>query len=121
MIVKHANPCGVAVGEDCLAAYERAFSTDPSAAFGGIIAFNRPLDAGTAKAILERQFVEVIVVPAVEPDALSVMAGKPDVRLLACGELASVAHPRSTPDRSTAGSSCRNGISGRSAKGSSRS
>ena len=89
VIVKHANPCGVAVGEDCLAAYERAFSTDPSSAFGGIIALNRPLDADTAKAILERQFVEVLVAPTVEPGALRVMAGKPDVRLLACGELAS--------------------------------
>ena len=87
VIVKHANPCGVAVGEDCLAAYERAFSTDPSSAFGGIIALNRPLDADSAKAILERQFVEVLVAPSVEPDALPVMAGKPDVRLLACGEL----------------------------------
>ena len=93
VVVKHANPCGVAVGEDCLSAYERAFSTDPSAAFGGIIAFNRPLDAGTAKAILERQFVEVIVAPAVERDALPVMAGKRDVRLLACGELASSREP----------------------------
>ena len=81
------------MGEDCLSTYERAFSTDPSAAFGGIIAFNRPLDAGTAKAILERQFVEVIVVPAVEPDALPVMAGKPGVRLLACGELESSREP----------------------------
>ena len=87
VIVKHANPCGVAVAEDCLAAYERAFSTDPSSAFGGIIALNRPLDAGAAKAILERHFVEVLVAPSVKPDALPVLAGKPDVRLLACGEL----------------------------------
>ena len=93
VIVKHANPCGVAVGEDCLSAYERAFSTDPSAAFGGIIAFNRPLDADTAKAVLERQFVEVLIAPSVEPDALPVMAGKPDVRLLACGEIASDREP----------------------------
>ena len=93
VIVKHANPCGVAVGEGSLSAYERAFSTDPSAAFGGIIAFNRPLDSDTAKAILERQFVEVIVAPAVEPDALPVMAAKPEVRLLACGELASTREP----------------------------
>ena len=85
VIVKHANPCGVAVGEDCLPAYERAFSTDPSAAFGGIIAFNRPLDTGTAKAILERQFVEVLIAPSIEPDALRAMAAKPDVRVLACG------------------------------------
>ena len=89
VIVKHANPCGVAVGEDGLSAYERAFSTDPSSAFGGIIAFNRPLDARTAMAVLERQFLEVLVAPSVESDALPVMAGKPDVRLLACGALAS--------------------------------
>ena len=87
VIVKHANPCGVAVREDCLAAYERAFSTDQSSAFGGIIALNRPLDADTAKAILERQFVEVVIAPSVEPDALRVMDAKPDVRLLACGPL----------------------------------
>ena len=86
-IVKHANPCGVALGENALSAWGRAFSTDPSAAFGGIVAFNRPLDARTAKAILERQFVEVIVSPAIEPGALPVVAGKPDVRLLACGVL----------------------------------
>src|SRR5690606_11323172 len=60
VIVKHANPCGVALRDTLLAAYERAFATDPTSAFGGIIAFNRPLDAATARAVLERQFVEVI-------------------------------------------------------------
>ncbi len=87
VIVKHANPCGVAMGEGSLSAYERAFSTDPSAAFGGIIAFNRPLDAVAARAILERQFVEVVIAPSVAPDALRAMATKPDVRVLACGPL----------------------------------
>ncbi len=86
-IIKHANPCGVAMGERSLAAYDRAFSTDPSAAFGGIVALNRPLDAETANAILERQFVEVLIAPRVTPEALGVLAGKPDVRVLACGAL----------------------------------
>ncbi len=87
VVVKHANPCGVALGVDCGAAYERAFSTDPAAAFGGIVAFNRPLDADTARAILERQFVEVVVAPSFEAGALAAMARKPEVRVLACGEL----------------------------------
>ena len=87
VIVKHANPCGVALGEDGRSAYERAFSTDPAAAFGGIVAFNRPLDADTAETMLERQFVEVVVAPSVSPSALRVMAGRPAVRVLACGAL----------------------------------
>jgi phosphoribosylaminoimidazolecarboxamide formyltransferase/IMP cyclohydrolase len=86
VIVKHANPCGVAIGADLPSAYQRAFQTDPTSAFGGIIAFNRPLDAATAQAILDRQFVEVIIAPAVADDALPVLAGKPNVRVLACGE-----------------------------------
>ena len=85
VIVKHANPCGVAVGASILDAYDRAYRTDPTSAFGGIIAFNRPLDAATAKAIVERQFVEVIIAPAVMPDALTVTAAKQNVRVLACG------------------------------------
>jgi phosphoribosylaminoimidazolecarboxamide formyltransferase/IMP cyclohydrolase len=87
VIVKHANPCGVAVGEDILVAYDRAYATDPTSAFGGIIAFNRPLDAHTARTIIERQFVEVIIAPSVESDALDEVAAKKNVRLLACGEL----------------------------------
>ena len=67
VIVKHANPCGVAVAGNILEAYDKAFKTDPTSAFGGIIAFNRALDAGTASAIIERQFVEVIVAPSIEP------------------------------------------------------
>ncbi|MDH3315414.1 MAG: bifunctional phosphoribosylaminoimidazolecarboxamide formyltransferase/IMP cyclohydrolase [Gammaproteobacteria bacterium] len=86
VIVKHANPCGVAVGESVLEAYERAYRTDPTSAFGGIIAFNRPLDAGTAKAIIQRQFVEVIIAPAVEEDAKPVLSEKQNVRILSCGQ-----------------------------------
>jgi phosphoribosylaminoimidazolecarboxamide formyltransferase/IMP cyclohydrolase len=85
VIVKHANPCGVALGPDPLTAYERAFRTDPTSAFGGIIAFNCPLDAVTATAIVERQFVEVIIAPEVHADALPVLAGKKNVRVLECG------------------------------------
>ncbi len=85
VIVKHANPCGVAIGENLLAAYERAFRTDPTSAFGGIIAFNRELDAATASAIVERQFVEVIIAPQVSAGAREAVAAKKNVRLLECG------------------------------------
>ncbi|MEZ5554640.1 bifunctional phosphoribosylaminoimidazolecarboxamide formyltransferase/IMP cyclohydrolase [Haliea sp.] len=85
VIVKHANPCGVAVAATLLDAYHLAFATDPESAFGGIIAFNRELDAETAQAIVERQFVEVIIAPAVSAAALEVVAAKQNVRLLACG------------------------------------
>jgi len=93
VIVKHANPCGVATGEHILDAYDRAFRTDPTSAFGGIIAFNRPLDADTARAIIERQFVEVIVAPAIIGDALEVTAAKKNVRVLETGAWASPAEP----------------------------
>lgn len=86
VIVKHANPCGVAIGENIEAAYDRAFKTDPTSAFGGIIAFNRTLDAATAKAIIDRQFVEVIIAPEVDDAALEIVAAKKNVRLLACGD-----------------------------------
>jgi len=85
VIVKHANPCGVAIGENILSAYNRAFKTDPTSAFGGIIAFNRPLDAQTAKAIIDRQFVEVIIAPEIAEDAKPILATKGNVRVLACG------------------------------------
>lgn len=88
VIVKHANPCGVAVSlEGIGAAYDLAYATDPESAFGGIIAFNRELDAATAKAIVERQFVEVIIAPSVTENALSVLSAKQNVRVLVCGEL----------------------------------
>ena len=86
VIVKHANPCGVAVAGSIGEAYERAFATDPESAFGGIIAFNRELDADTAAAIVERQFVEVIIAPAVSDAALAATAAKENVRVLSCGE-----------------------------------
>ena len=85
VVVKHANPCGVAVASDIGAAYELAFATDPESAFGGIIAFNRELDSKTARAICEKQFVEVIIAPIVSADASTVVAEKKNVRLLACG------------------------------------
>ncbi len=86
MIVKHANPCGVAIGATLLEAYNRAYQADPTSAFGGIIAFNQPLDAATAKAIVDRQFVEVIIAPEVTPEALAMTASKQNVRVLACGQ-----------------------------------
>jgi len=86
VIVKHANPCGVAVANDILGAYEKAFTTDPTSAFGGIIAFNRPLDAATARSIIDRQFVEVIVAPAVAVEAAAIIAEKKNVRVLQTGE-----------------------------------
>ncbi len=85
VIVKHANPCGVAIAGSLQEAYERAYSTDSTSAFGGIIAFNRVLDAATADTILRRQFVEVIVAPEVAKDAKPVLAGKPNVRVLETG------------------------------------
>ena len=86
VIVKHANPCGVALGDNILAAYEGAYQTDPTSAFGGIIAFNRELDADTAEAIVSRQFVEVIIAPSISSDAAQIVAAKKNVRLLECGQ-----------------------------------
>jgi phosphoribosylaminoimidazolecarboxamide formyltransferase/IMP cyclohydrolase len=88
VIVKHANPCGVAVAGNIFEAYEKAFKTDPTSAFGGIIAFNQPLDATTAKAIIDRQFVEVIVAPSVDADAATVLVEKKNVRVLQTGDWA---------------------------------
>ncbi|MBI3433225.1 MAG: bifunctional phosphoribosylaminoimidazolecarboxamide formyltransferase/IMP cyclohydrolase [Hydrogenophilales bacterium] len=86
VIVKHANPCGVAYGASLLDAYNRAYQTDPESAFGGIIAFNGRLDGATAQAIVERQFVEVIIAPEVSPEASAAVAAKKNVRLLECGK-----------------------------------
>lgn len=86
VIVKHANPCGVAVNDTLLEAYNRAYSTDPESAFGGIIAFNRELDGATAKAIVDRQFVEVIIAPRISQAARDAVAEKKNVRLLECGD-----------------------------------
>ncbi|MFP1824191.1 bifunctional phosphoribosylaminoimidazolecarboxamide formyltransferase/IMP cyclohydrolase [Lonsdalea quercina] len=86
VILKHANPCGVAIGDSILDAYERAYKTDPTSAFGGIIAFNRELDEATAQAIVSRQFVEVIIAPSVSDAALRVTSAKQNVRVLTCGQ-----------------------------------
>lgn len=84
VIVKHANPCGVAVCESQAQAYQRAFDTDPESAFGGIIAFNQPLDQQTADAIIQQQFVEVIIAPAISDEAKETLAVKSNIRVLAC-------------------------------------
>jgi phosphoribosylaminoimidazolecarboxamide formyltransferase/IMP cyclohydrolase len=86
VIVKHANPCGVAIGRNLLDAYDRAYRTDPESAFGGIIAFNGALDADTARAIIDRQFVEVVIAPEIADEALRLLAEKKNIRVLACGD-----------------------------------
>ncbi|MCK5902126.1 MAG: bifunctional phosphoribosylaminoimidazolecarboxamide formyltransferase/IMP cyclohydrolase [Cocleimonas sp.] len=86
VIVKHANPCGVATGNTLLEAYDRAFQTDPESAFGGIIAVNQPLDVVTAQQIVDRQFVEVIIAPKVTEDASKIISSKKNIRLLECGK-----------------------------------
>src|SRR5690554_6803241 len=86
VIVKHANPCGVAVAASIEQAYLQAFATDPESAFGGIIAFNRELDAKTAALICEKQFVEVIIAPSVSQAAQDIVTAKKNVRLLSCGQ-----------------------------------
>lgn len=91
VIVKHANPCGVAVSLDGIkAAYDLAYATDPESAFGGIIAFNRELDVATAQAIVDRQFVEVIIAPSIADGVLEVTGAKKNVRVLVCGELPAI-------------------------------
>ena len=87
VIVKHANPCGVAVATDIGAAYDAAYATDPTSAFGGIIAVNRTLDAATAGAIVERQFVEVIIAPDVDDGARRALQKKKNARVLVTGDL----------------------------------
>ena len=82
VIVKHANPCGAALGETLATAYDRAYATDPTSAFGGIIAVNRPLDEATAALIVGRQFVEVIVAPEVSAEAARILGTKPGIRVL---------------------------------------
>jgi phosphoribosylaminoimidazolecarboxamide formyltransferase/IMP cyclohydrolase len=85
VIVKHANPCGVAVGPDLSTAYQRAFATDPTSSFGGILAFNGELESDTAEAILANQFAEVILAPAITDAALAVFAAKKNLRVLVTG------------------------------------
>jgi len=86
VIVKHANPCGVAIAENIMGAYELAYKTDPTSAFGGIIAFNRPLEEDVAAEIIKRQFVEVIIAPSVTDAAKAVLSEKKNVRVLECGQ-----------------------------------
>jgi phosphoribosylaminoimidazolecarboxamide formyltransferase/IMP cyclohydrolase len=93
VIVKHANPCGVAEADDILAAYDKAYATDPTSAFGGIIAFNRELDEQTAAEIIKRQFVEVIIAPTINVSAQTVLAEKQNVRVMECGAWNSVNQP----------------------------
>ncbi|UYG01561.1 bifunctional phosphoribosylaminoimidazolecarboxamide formyltransferase/IMP cyclohydrolase [Halomonas sp. GD1P12] len=97
VIVKHANPCGVATGATALEAYDKAFATDPTSAFGGIIAFNVALDADTARAIVDRQFVEVIIAPGISDEAAEIVAAKKNVRLLEVAPLTG-AHPGAALD-----------------------
>jgi len=85
VIVKHANPCGVAQAETILDAYELAYATDPTSAFGGIIAFNDALDDATASEIIKRQFVEVIIAPTISDAAQAVLATKENIRVLVTG------------------------------------
>ena len=85
VIVKHANPCGVATGQNIMTSYQRAFEADPVSAYGGIIAFNQTLDGDTAAEIIERQFVELIAAPEVGDVARSVLAENGNVRVLECG------------------------------------
>ncbi len=103
VIVKHANPCGVALGSTLTEAYDRAYSTDPESAFGGIIALNRELDAETAFTICGRQFVEVIVAPTVSQDAVQVVTSKKNVRLLVYGDWPETPFPRLDYKRVTGG------------------
>jgi|TARA_B110000902_G_scaffold267258_1_gene359597 phosphoribosylaminoimidazolecarboxamide formyltransferase/IMP cyclohydrolase len=86
VIVKHANPCGVAIGDDITQAYDLAYVTDTESAFGGIIAFNRELDGATAALICERQFVEVIIAPSISEEAKTVVSAKKNIRLLETGK-----------------------------------
>ena len=91
VIVKHANPCGIAIASSPLEAYRAAYSTDPTSAFGGTVAFNRPLAGATAAAIIDQQFVEVIIAPRVEPAARQTLAKKEKTRVLEVGDLSGAA------------------------------
>ena len=105
VIVKHANPCGVAVSLDGISvAYDRAYQTDPTSAFGGIIAFNRAVDSATARAIVDRQFVEVVLAPGYADDALKIFAKKANVRVLEIPLPADGAQPQTGNDLRRVGS-----------------
>ncbi|MDR0479591.1 MAG: bifunctional phosphoribosylaminoimidazolecarboxamide formyltransferase/IMP cyclohydrolase, partial [Burkholderiaceae bacterium] len=98
VIIKHANPCGVAIGADACEAYAKAFKTDPTSAFGGIIAFNRPVDGATAQAV-NKQFVEVLMAPGYTPEALDVFKSKVNVRILEIALPASLASGKTDWER----------------------
>jgi phosphoribosylaminoimidazolecarboxamide formyltransferase/IMP cyclohydrolase len=87
VIIKHANPCGVATRVNIHEAYQSAYLTDPTSAFGGIIAFNRELDKETAKSIIDQQFVEVIIAPHITDSAKDILLSKENIRVLECGDL----------------------------------
>lgn len=84
-IVKHASPCGVALGVDCVQAYQKAYQADPPSAFGGVIAFNQSVDEKVAEVIVSQQFVEVIIAPQISATALDVLSAKPNIRVLEAG------------------------------------
>jgi phosphoribosylaminoimidazolecarboxamide formyltransferase/IMP cyclohydrolase len=91
VIVKHTNPCGTAIGEDIVVAYQRAHDADPISAFGGVMAFNRPVPAALVEAIYANgQFVEVMIAPEFEPGALALLADKPNIRVLVTGGMRTV-------------------------------
>lgn len=92
VIVKHATPCGVAQGKSQLDSYNKAYTSDPTSAFGGIIAFNTPLEANTAEKIVAQQFVEVLIAPSITNDAFVHLRTKPNIRVLTCGQLAQAIH-----------------------------
>ena len=103
VIVKHANPCGVAEADDIFTAYDKAYATDPTSAFGGIIAFNQPLDERTAAEIIKRQFVEVIIAPSIALAAQVILAEKQNVRVLECGAWESTSQQASLDYKRIAG------------------
>lgn len=103
VIVKHANPCGVAMASSLDEAYDASYKTDPTSAFGGVIAFNRPLTASVATSIVERQFVEVIIAPGIDDKALAVCSKYPNVRVLDCLQLLSPSSISSQKIKSVSG------------------
>lgn len=103
VIVKHANPCGVGVDRKQVNAYQKAFATDPTSAFGGIIAFNQPLLPETATAIIDQQFVEVVIAPSITDHALAVFAKKPTIRVLTCGTQSATQQPHNFDYKRVAG------------------
>ena len=93
VIVKHANPCGVGESTNILSAYELAFETDPTSAFGGVIAFNKEVTKETAQKIIDKQFVEIIIAPKFTTEAINILATKPNIRVLEVDLNASDPHP----------------------------